>query len=200
MIKTVILINGPKRHGKDHLAKLLGWSLNSESEVVSFASPMKVIMAKTFGITVETLEKYKNDDVKILSQETNGYEQDVTDFRKAIQNFANEGMKPVFGEGVWANIACGSIKDSEKDVILIPDFRFLVEHMHVEHAAQFEKYNLITVYIHNDDIPTEDTHASERELQDNNFQFDFIIDNTGKPDLSKEVDKLVEVIDNLRLS
>lgn len=188
-MKTVILINGAKRSGKDYTAELLRTKLN-DTLTISFAGPLKEVVADTFGISTEVLDMYKNSGEKLylrtpkLSGES--FEA-ITDFRTILQRFGTEGMKPRFGEAVWANVAATTIHETESGTILVPDFRFNVEHAIINSVG----CRVITLKIRNDDIDTTDSHSSERELD--NFNFDYTIDNTGyTPYLGNKVDEFIK--------
>jgi hypothetical protein len=64
MKKTIILIAGKKRSGKNYTAEMLQSMLlkkNISCETFSFAEPLKDIVAKTFLISQSELEDYKNN-------------------------------------------------------------------------------------------------------------------------------------------
>jgi len=191
-MKTIILINGPKRGGKDFSANLLIEKLNEKirTRILSFAYPLKKIIADTFGITSEELDKFKNDKEPLYREipKLDGYDYEkVTDYREILQNFGTEGMKPQFGVSVWADLLLSKILDSdEPEIILVPDFRFNIESAVIKSS----NYRVITLKIRNDDIDTTDGHASERELDD--YVFDAVVDNTGhSPYLSKRLDEFI---------
>ena len=176
-MKTVVLINGKKRSGKDYLSSLLRKQLNGE--ILSFASPMKAIIARTFGISLKELEDYKNREVDVFG----------TNFRKILQNFGTEAMKPVFGDNVWAKLCVDKAMDSHKDYIIISDWRFMVEYREL----LSRNCTVIPINIHNDDLLQEDIHCSEQELEAFS-KFKHTIDNTGQPDLTRLISQLVKEI------
>jgi hypothetical protein len=171
-MSQVILINGKKRHGKDFIASLLKNSLEAKGksvEIISFADPMKQIIATMFGITEEELDEYKNDTMTYSLQVVDLYDgttEYVTNFRTLLQRFGNEAMKPMFGDLVWRNLLYSKTVCSEADYILVPDFRFYCEK--IEEA--------ITINVFNNSIPSSDKHTSETELE--NYEFDYYINNT----------------------
>lgn len=187
MKKKLILVNGKKRHGKDYFAECINKNINNV-EILSFAEPMKFIIAKTFGISLDVLDDYKNDKEPIYVKQGNEFVQ-ITDFRDVLKHFANEGMKPTFGKNVWAELLRQKVEKSTAEYIIIPDFRFEVE---LQALMEFNPY-LIQVF--NDDIPNNDLHSSETELDDIGLKFDVRIDNTGRPDNFEE--RAVETFNNL---
>jgi len=194
MKKTIVLINGKKRSGKDFSASMLEEKLDSTLKL-SFATPLKQIVADTFGITLEALEEFKNNhteyDIKCMAYPNNQPQVNflTTDFREILQRFGTEGMKPVFGTDVWAKIALDLVKESKEEVIIIPDFRFNIESDVIKNNPF--GINVVTLKIKNDDVDGgEDLHASERELD--SYLFDYIIDNTGySEDLSDYLDSFI---------
>lgn len=184
-MQKIILIHGKKRAGKDHFARMLRKELDrygKTSEIMAFADPIKDIIATTFGIDHDTLNDFKNNETRIIAEKRD-MPQHLTNFRAVLQNFGTEAMKTWFGEDVWPNMLLERARKSNADFILVPDFRFLAEHI-----------GGITLKIRNDDIEKNctDNHRSENELND--FEFEYEINNTGFPDLSKEVQKFVKEI------
>ena len=190
-MKNLILINGLKRSGKDYTAELIK-ELTLDTSTVSFATPIKEIIADTFGISAEDLETFKNEnqeyglEIKVYPNNQPSGTIKYTDFRSVLQLFGTEAMKKQFGDNVWAKIGVENATKAGTDLVVIPDFRFMVEYEEADFEAQISGYNLYTINIFNSDLPSADAHASERELQDNNFKFDFTIDNTGQPTNIKE--------------
>jgi len=182
-MKTIILINGLPRAGKDTVADFLVNNFNFTK--MSFAETMKVILAKTFGISVEYLEVLKNDTVNntlFLN------EKPFINFRQILQNFGNEGIKPVFGESVWADLLYKKVKEHPNDFIVVPDFRFLVEY------KPSDEYNIITVLIKDKRKLPLSGHASDVELYQHNFKFDYTIINDGTLDeLYQKVTKFMTI-------
>jgi len=185
-MKYIILINGLKRSGKDFITDIMIKN-NADIKKLSFAEPIKDIIANTFEISKEQLDDFKNDEegygIELKAYPNNQpiVTIDQMNFREILQNFGTEGMKPIFGENVWADITIQ--KALENDITVIPDFRFNIEY---ETALKTEA-KVITVRIYDDNVKDEDFHSSETELKNNGFKFDYHLDNTGHPDLTKEI-------------
>ena len=166
-MKKYIQIAGAKRSGKDTLAKLLTKYIPN-SKVMSFANPLKDIIAKTFNIDQVALDNFKNkpDRFKVLVIDT---DEDAilaeTNFREILQRFGTEGMKPYFGEDVWQKLLMQEAEKSNSDYVIIPDYRF------PEETIQ----GAMTVKVLAD-VCNEDMHSSERALD--GFKFQKYIDNT----------------------
>jgi hypothetical protein len=185
-----ILINGKKRSGKDYFAQLLQDELDIRgvsSEIISYADPIKLILAETFDISLDELEFYKNKASAVGIKNSKDRYTKVTNMRSVIQKFGTDAMKTWFGEDVWVEILLGTAKTLDADYIIIPDFRFKSEYIE----------DSITLNIVND-TNTDDCqtsqHISENELND--FDFDFVINNTGYSLTSKDA---VEFLDKLNV-
>jgi butyrate kinase len=191
----IVLINGQKRSGKDYTAEKIQEELKHrgyKSVIMRFADPMKQIISSTFNISEEDLDEYKNEPdeygIELKAYPNNqppvtiGY----TDFRVILQRFGTEGMKPVFGDDVWASLLYNKADTSDCDFVLVSDFRFNIEY----------RDDTITLKIRNDEIDVDksDLHASERELD--NFEFQHTIDNTGYRDTTKEVREFVDTLED----
>ena len=193
-MSKVILINGKKRSGKDYVASLLKERMINEGltcEIISFAEPLKDILSMTLNMSLDEIDEHKNNKTPIwISEEVtynkNGYKETffsdkkITDFRLILQNFGTDAMKKWFGENVWVDIALKRINNSHSDFILIPDFRFLCEHIE----------NSTTLKVLNSDVDNNcnDLHRSENELND--FVFDHYLDNSGYKDISDKINFL----------
>jgi len=174
----LILVNGKKRAGKDYFSSLLLNELNKNvtCTTMSFATPLKEIIAGAFKISIDELDALKNSDYSFMYNQFNDF-QEIT-FREILQNFGTESMKAVFGGDVWVKLLISKYKEYTKetgDIVIVPDFRFKCEHIS-------DSY---TINIVNDDINNTDSHASENEL--NSYKFDYYVDNTGKPNLHNDV-------------
>lgn len=181
----IILINGKKRSGKDWTAKLIQEELYKQhktSEIMSFAGPLKEIVADSFNISLELLDELKNDGEPIVAR-VDGFQVIISDFRLFLQRFGTEAMKKQFGDDIWVRLLKEKSEKSPVDYILVPDFRFLIEEI-----------SDITLKIRNDEIDNanKDFHPSETQLD--NFNFKYVIDNTGKPDLTEQVREFVQKI------
>jgi len=175
MKKTIVLINGKKRSGKDFSASILHEKLAVKNTVttMSVAGPMKNIISTIFGISLEQLDKFKNEPENYMIKIDGFPEYEGTTFRQTLTRFGTDAMYPEFGENVWADLFVSKIKESKSDIILVPDFRYISEHV----SALETGFNVVTLFINNDECDSVDTHRSETELDD--FRFDYSIDNTG---------------------
>ena len=193
---VVILINGKKRSGKDFCAEVIKQKLKKkgiEVSILHFADKLKQAMCVTFNITEEELEELKNQTnnnitIKGLGGYPNSKGVKETSFRTILQRFGTEAMKPIFGEDVWVRLLEQQIKESNADVILVPDFRFKIE-------STLSHFMSVKVIGANDEKGN-DTHASENDL--NNFYFNAEIDNSSVNVNCKDFKKSIKgVVNNI---
>ena len=186
--KVIIQIGGFKRSGKDTISKMIANHYQSKGKLVDifhYADPLKQIAASIFDISSEQLDEFKNNKTELYRFNTYEEPCKVTDFREILMKIGNEAIKPVFGNDVWKKIMNEKIEKSEADIIIIPDFRFTIEHIP----------NAVTIRIINDDIINDTDHPSETELID--FDFDMSIDNTNYSQNQEEISYYCEqMIDN----
>jgi len=166
--KKIYLISGLKRSGKDTFGGLLA-NIYAEHghkvELLSFAAPMKFILATTLGISMDELDTLKD---------TGG-----CPHRGYLQRLGTEAMKPVFGEDVWANLAREAADESHADIVIFTDYRFPSESNIFPEA--------ITINVERGDVPAGDVHISENALKDTTF--DFYIENNSSLEELREVAK-----------
>ena len=180
--KLIVLVSGKKRSGKDYFANMLK-DYRSDIKVMSFADPLKKIVADTFNISLTELEQYKNNPEDVTLPLPNG---SITNFRLILQRFGTEAMKPIFGDDIWQRLLIEEANKCSENIIVVPDFRFPEEK--VEGA--------ITVrIIGSSDISDGDAHPSEVSLE--GFDFDYYIDNSMKdPEaLRLQVKKFIGVLE-----
>ena len=186
----LILVSGKKRSGKDYSTSLLAGSLRSRGysvEVKSFAEPMKQIMSVIFGVSLGTIETAKNEphNFPIVMTQSNTEANVVrfsTDMRQILQRFGSEAMKPIFGDDVWVRLMDQYVQSSSADFIIVPDFRFLIEHIPSAITIRV-KYNL---------AESADQHVSEIELDD--FTFDYVLNNDNHQLTQQDLDNFVTML------
>lgn len=190
MKKTIILIAGKKRSGKNYTAEMLQNMFLKKGiscETFSFAEPLKDIVAKTFLITPSELEDYKNspDRYKVsVKDRVEDTLKELTDFRQILNDLGTPIMKSYFGENIWVNLTENKIKKSQSNVILIPDFRFPVEYL------QMKDTKVHTIKVNREGLEYSDL-ISENSLND--FVFDYVIDNNVEG-YSKLMEQLEDII------
>ena len=167
--KKFILIGHKKRQGKDTFAKMLQTHLE-DAEILSFADPMREIMADVFDMSV--------DDYKELYNKKKGD-------RERLQRFGSNKMIEYFGEHVWRDVLMRRADKLTCKYIIVADFRFYREI--IEEA--------LTVKVINQNVTTVDKHQSETEMND--FAFDINIhNNEGIVELNEKAKGLADRIIN----
>ena len=186
----LILVSGKKRSGKDYSTSLLAGSLRSRGysvEVKSFAEPMKQILSVIFGVSLGTIETAKNEphNFPVVMTQSNTEANAVrfsTDMRQILQRFGSDSMKPIFGDDVWARLMDQYVQSSSADFIIVPDFRFLIEHIP----------STITIRIKCNLAESADQHVSEIELDD--FAFDYVLNNDNHQLTQQDLNNFVTVL------
>jgi len=190
-MKTVILINGLPRAGKDTVADFIVDNFNYTK--MSFATPLKSVIAGTFGISLEDLETMKNNtdeygvEIKVYPNNQPQQVLKYTNFREILQKFGTEGMKPEFGNSVWGDLLYKKVLESDQKLFVVPDYRFIVEYQPQDNIK------IIRILVLDDrELPTEG-HASDVELYQNNVKFDYTINNTGTLiELEEKVNSIIK--------
>lgn len=193
MNKTIILIAGKKRSGKNYTAEILQNLLLRKGiscETFSFAEPLKDIVAKTFLISQSELEDYKNNPnrYKIMLKDNEGSNSRIlTDFRQVLNDLGTPIMKSYFGDNIWVNLIENKIKKSQSNVIIIPDFRFPIEKL------QMKDTKVHTIRVNREGLEPSDL-VSENSLND--FVFDYEIDNNveGYSELMVQLEGIIKNI------
>ena len=185
--KVIIQIGGFKRSGKDTISQMIANHYQSSGKLVDifhYADPIKEHVCKLFNISLEQLDEFKNSKTELWCYDNfeNAYK--VTDFRDLLTS-TGDSFKSIFGDDIFLRLMLENIEKSEADIIIIPDFRFAIEHIP----------NAVTIRIINNDIVNDTDHPSETELID--FDFDMSIDNTNYHQTQEEVSYYCEqMIDN----
>lgn len=176
-MNKIILIAGGKGQGKDTFAGILK-ELKPELALKAFADPLKDIICKSLNITRDKLDFFKNDEsYRIGFGSPKGKLCTGTTVRQLLQNFGTEGMKPIFGNTVWAEVFATSLEPNTDYVVT--DFRVLEEIQYLNENLG-DIYQIITVQVQRDLGDTTDGHITENGLVD--FEFDYVIDNNGTLD------------------
>ena len=147
-MKKFILLGHKKRQGKDTFAKMLQQELG-DAEIMSFADPMREILAELMNIHVDVLKKIYTDDDEI---------------RDVMKRLGNGKMIELFGEHVWRDLLIKRAEASDAEWIIVPDFRFKREFI--------EGSDTINVVRDSGDG---DEHQSEAELD--TWMYNVTIDN-----------------------
>lgn len=176
--KVIIQIGGFKRSGKDAISQMIANHYQSSGKLVDilhYADPIKEHVCKLFNISLEQLDEFKNSKKELWSFDNYDNAYKVTDFRDLLTS-TGDSFKSIFGDDIFLRLMWEKIEKSEADIIIIPDFRFTVEHIQ----------NAVTIRIINDYITNDTDHPSETELID--FDFNMSIDNTNYSQTQDNID------------
>lgn len=194
--KTIVLISGKMRSGKDTIANILKDRLvskNTNPVIMHFSDAMKFILSKTLDIPYDNLNTLKNNnaEINIKGKLTDDVTMNVyTNMRRILQMFGTDAMQEVFGKDIWESLMQRKIEnDKEHNIFIIPDFRFKHEYFKNPYKNWYttDLTNFITIRVNSaleDSERHENKHISENDLDD--FSFDVEINNpksvTGIPD------------------
>lgn len=193
-MKTIILVSGKKRAGKDTVAQMIVEQLQGAYSIsrLSFAEPMKEILADTFDVELEDLEDFKNKPkeypIVIMHPELVESFELSTDFRKLLQRFGTEAMKKQFGDDVWSELL---YKKIHSDITVVSDWRFKSE---LEFLKKQPDVKVFTVRVNRVGQVVHDEHISEKDLDD--VIVDYALFNTLEDfdSLEKQVSSLTDKI------
>lgn len=182
MKSKIFLIGGKKGAGKNHVSDILIEYLKSKGhtvDVTAFADPMKDIISKSFGISLDEIEYMKNANdsapITITCEDRIVH----TNMRELLQKFGTEAMQGVFGVKVWRNLCVEYIEQSDCEYVIVTDYRFPNEVID----------DSLKVYIYNEEKgKIVDAHISENLLTEEDF--DYTLDNSGKPS-KDDINKLI---------
>lgn len=122
----IIGFSGPPRSGKDTLAKYLAarlvTTLGLRTEIISLSLPMRLTVFAMLGLPYnpEIYEASKDNLIALP-------EGRKTTIRQEMIALSEQHAKPRLGQDCWARALERRIEPS-KDVVLIPDMGFKVEH------------------------------------------------------------------------
>ena len=133
--KTIVLVNGPPRSGKDTVANLLA---NHGYQPLKFAGSLKAGLAGLLGLSIEEYLEYFETDAKA---ENGGPFEDLTP-RQALIDLSEEYMKPRFGQDIFGKVAANVAFEVEGDVVF-SDCGFDAEVIPVVHFFGAENCRVI---------------------------------------------------------
>jgi len=161
----IISIIGKARSGKDTTADYLLEQLNNlgyKTQREAFATPLKDIVASELKVTLEELDRCKNDNIQISGKNV----------RKTLQDTADKLRKN--DVNYFVNIMLDKItvaRDNKVDFFIITDMRLMVEQDALSGISKFIKLSRESNIIEESNHPT--------EMESNNLYYDYKIDNAG---------------------
>ena len=191
--KTIVLVSGKARSGKDTFSKFLK-KHDKRIKIVAFAQNLKELAVRTFGISLGDLEDYKNNgNVIVHGLDTETLQGGNTQsYRSILQNLGN-GVREMFGKEIWAVQLCHQIADLLEitDTVVVSDWRFFKEYETV--ACYFPGVNIITVKVYkSQEVLTGDESKDISEVDLDSFsKYDLEVDNSGS---LKELEAVAEAL------
>jgi len=140
MESKVILITGYDRCGKDYLANKLSQYL--DADIVHLADSLKDIVCDLLDTEREELENLKNSPYAYIDIEYNydGVRKSQTiGFRAFIIRVAS-AIRNNISKNVFIESVKNKIRESNKEYIIVPDARFLLEYE--ELSKDFDLYSI----------------------------------------------------------
>ena len=186
--KKVILITGYDRCGKDYLADKLANYL--DAAIIHLADPLKDIVCDMLGLNREELEDLKNNYYSCLDIEYgyNGKDRSQTlNFRNFIIKIASILRKNI-SEHVFTEATKNRIKESNKDYIIIPDVRFLIEYEELS-----KSFNTFTIKL---DSELDSCGKNGIKYEVDKIPYDYMFKNTE--DIIRFAENLKDLIKNIK--
>ena len=177
-MKTLFLIAGKKRVGKDTLANMIG-SKTDNPVVYRLADPIKRMLCALINIPssqIEEINKIKENGDSVKAGKLS------LDIRKLLQTLGTDWGRDTIDKEIWIQILIEEIKkDMSKDITpIVADIRFENE-MNVLKERFNKDFNVVSIRIKKD-IKDNDLHESEQ----GDFKVDYEIDNNGTLEELKE--------------
>lgn len=171
----IITVSGTARCGKNYVGDLLCKKLPN-AKCYAFADLLKEYVCEMLDIDIETLDYYKNCGGPFT---TNG----VT-MRTILQRLGTEIFVNKVDRLYWVKKLREKINSENYDYAIITDARFC-------HELDFigESFK---IFIKSNEEIAESNHISERNLD--NFNFDYVINNFDKPNLSPVIDEIYSIL------
>ena len=187
-MSKVILITGYDRCGKDYVAIKLVNYLNAEIE--HLADPLKDIVCDIAKLDREELEDLKNNYYSYLNIEYgyNGRERTQTlNFRNFIIKVGATLRKNI-GEHIFVEAIKNRIKKSNKDYVIVPDVRFLIEYEELS-----KSFNTFTIRL-NSELDNCGKNGNKYEVD--KIPYDYVFNNTE--DIIEFAENLKNLIEKIK--
>jgi len=186
--KKVILVTGYDRCGKDYLADKLANYL--DADIAHLADPLKDIVCDMLDLNREELEELKNNAYSLLDigYGYNGRDRTQTlNFRKFIIKVGTILRKNV-GEYIFIEAIKNIIKESNKDYVIIPDVRFLIEYKELS-----KSFNTFTIKL---DSELDSCGRNDVKYEVDKIPYDYIFKNTE--DIIEFAENLKNLIEKIK--
>lgn len=177
----IVAFTGRIGAGKNEAAKRLRYFSRVPVIEVSYAAKLKESVAALFGISLDDIERWKNDPnirVEIVDHSAPGTRviRSIV-FRNFLQSYGTESHRNVFGKDFWLDKALPLDRTYNDAVYTITDCRFPNERQRIK--------DLKGVVVRINGPPGEEgDHESEQDLP-----FDLLLDNTIRDDGFRNLDQ-----------
>lgn len=184
-MKKVYAVIGRKRTGKDTVADYMCNKLGAKK--YALATPIKKWVAKMLNITLEELDKYKNEGWELRANpnmlDINSEILDIS-FRSVLQN-AGENMKDFFGPECFMRKSHEVIVNN--DITVIPDVR-----LELEQKWLMANTDVVFIKIIRDtELDGDSGHKTETESD--GLGYDVLIENDGSiEELYAKIDLIIK--------
>jgi len=173
--KKCISIIGEFRSGKDTAADFICKRLNCKK--FALASPLKELVCNLFQISMEELDKFKNEHWSIDAYELltpvyddGDYKRLNTTFRSILQR-TGDSMKQFFGTHVFMSKLHEKIRD--EDMVVISDVRLKEE----QDWLMSHRDTVFIKIVRNTEKTADSNHRTETES--NTLSWDYLVENNG---------------------
>jgi len=184
-MNKIILITGYDRCGKDYVASKLADYLNAD--IKHLADTLKDIVCDILNLKREELEEFKDNEHYISRHITKtNIMPDLCSVRNYIIKVATTLRKNI-GEHIFIEAIKDKIKESNKDYIIIPDIRFLIEYEELS-----KSFNTFTIKI---DSELDNCGKNDIKYEVDKIPYDYIFKNTE--DIIEFVENLKSLIRNI---
>jgi len=192
-MKQIIILSGPKRSGKDTVAKLITQQITSADQF-AYADQLKIAASQLLNLIYQPQELFTPEhfnDEKLRSgpfPSTHRMEWDGKQvcLRAVMQQLGTDICRNCISKNIWINVVIEKIRESTAKVVIITDARFPNEITSI--VEEFGETHQIHTILVSRASETNDDHASETQfaqmMQDRLFTG--ILDNSGSLDELKE--------------
>lgn len=164
-MKTVILISGKARSGKDFISeRLMDYLGRDKCLKVALADELKVYLSELLGVPIETLDRLKNTEESFCK---NG-----TTVRQMLQRLGSDIFVEKVDKYYWVKQVSKVINNSGFQYYVVPDFRHAFE---TSIADYTQGVKVKTIRIISESRIKSSVHESEKMFT---YNFDKVINNT----------------------
>jgi len=204
-MKKIVLFSGHMQSGKNKACEILkecGKSKGKDIEHFSYAKKLKDQCKEDFRTVKDYLNYFVDNFMNLYEDETGGhdmppllkselmklrikdenwYENKTELTRLILQLVGTEIFRNRVCDNHWIKVVVEQILDSDSDVFVNTDFRFLNEYYGLKEQLDWSdecKFYLVRINRENNNVSLKNRHISEIEL-DNFYGWSWVINNNG---------------------